>query len=167
MPSPSSNGGANGAADVAAIRTLALVGPSAAGKTLLAEALLLQSGAITAAGSLERGSTVSDYDPLERKMQHSLNAAVMHLTLGDTRVHVIDTPGAPDLVGQALPALEAVETAAVVINAATGAIREKTDRRLPATSRARTPASSLASSTWDRRQARRHPSPARSAASSS
>ncbi|HRZ60034.1 MAG TPA: elongation factor G, partial [Rubrivivax sp.] len=119
MPSPSSNGGANGAA-VAAIRTLALVGPAAAGKTLLSEALLLQAGAIKTAGSLERGSTVSDFDPLERKAQHSLGASVMHLQHDGVRVHLIDTPGAPDLVGQALPALEAVETAAVVINAAAG-----------------------------------------------
>ena len=53
-------------------------------------------------------------------MQHSLNASVLHLTHGETRIHLIDTPGAPDFLGQSLPALEAVETAAVVINAATG-----------------------------------------------
>jgi elongation factor G len=113
MPSPSSSG-------VAAIRTLALVGPAAAGKTSLAEALLHKSGAIGAAGSVERGSTVSDYDPLERRMLHSLNSSVMHLTHRDTRIHFIDTPGAPDFIGQSLPALEAVETAAIVINAANG-----------------------------------------------
>jgi elongation factor G len=126
MPSPAPNGNNNGsapgaAADViAAIRTLALVGPAAAGKTCLAEALLHCAGAISAPGSLERGSTVSDFDPLERRMQHSLNAAVMHLQHAGTRVHFIDTPGAPDLVGQSLPPLEAVETAAVVINAVNG-----------------------------------------------
>jgi len=109
-----------GASAVPAIRTLALVGPSAAGKTSLAEALLVKAGVIGAAGSLERGTTVSDNDPLERKMQASLNASVMHLTHADTRVHFIDTPGAPDFLGQSLPALEAVETAAIVINAATG-----------------------------------------------
>ncbi|TMH07057.1 MAG: elongation factor G [Betaproteobacteria bacterium] len=107
-------------AGTAAIRTLALVGPAAAGKTSLAEALLQRAGAIGAAGSLERGSTVSDFDPLERRMQHSLNAAVMHLTHQDTRIHFIDTPGAPDFLGQSLPALEAVDTAAVVINASLG-----------------------------------------------
>jgi hypothetical protein len=53
--------------------------PAAAGKTSLAEALLHRQGAIGAAGSVERGSTVSDFDPLERRMQHSLNSAVMHL----------------------------------------------------------------------------------------
>ena len=117
MPSPSSPGTAFA---VPAIRTLALVGPAASGKTSLAEALLLKSGAIGAAGSLERGSTVSDYDPLERKMQHSLNTAVMHMEHAGTRIHFIDTPGASDFLGQSLPALEAVETAVIVINAATG-----------------------------------------------
>ena len=116
MPSPQPSG----AAGVADIRTLAFVGPAAAGKTSLAEALLLQARAILTPGSLERGTTVSDYDPLERRMQHSLNASVMHLTRGDTRIHLIDTPGGADFVGQSLPALEAVETAAIVINAAVG-----------------------------------------------
>ena len=116
MPSPS-----NGASSaIENIRTLALVGPSAAGKTLLAELMLTKAGAIGAAGSLERGSTVSDFDPLERRMQHSLSASVMHLEQGDTRIHFIDTPGGADFLGQSLPALEAVETAAVVINATVG-----------------------------------------------
>ena len=117
MPSPAPNGSADA---IAAIRTLAFVGPAAAGKTSLAEALLHRAGAIAAPGTLERGSTVSDFDPLERRMQHSLNAAVMHLQHAGTRVHFIDTPGAPDFVGQSLPALEAVETAAIVISAVNG-----------------------------------------------
>ena len=105
---------------VAALRTLALVGAAGGGKSCLLEALLHKSGAIGAPGSLERGSLVSDFDPLERKAQHSLNSAVVHLQHRDTRVHLIDTPGAPDLLGQSLPALEAVETAAIVVNAASG-----------------------------------------------
>lgn len=108
------------AAEMQSVRTLALVGAAAAGKSSLAEALLYQAGAIGTCGSIERGSTVSDHDPLERRMQHSLNASVMHLTHANTRIHLIDTPGGPDFLGQSMPALEAVETAAVVINAATG-----------------------------------------------
>jgi elongation factor G len=108
------------AAEMEAVRTLALVGAAASGKTTLAEALLHKAGAIGARGSIERGNTVSDHDPLERRMQHSLNASLMHLTHSGTRIHLIDTPGGADFMGQSLPALEAVETAAVVINAATG-----------------------------------------------
>ena len=113
MPSPASSG-------IAAIRTLAFVGPAAAGKTMLCEALLHRSGVLKAMGTLERGTTVSDFDPLERRMQHSLGASVMHLEHAATRVHFIDTPGGADFLGQSLPALEAVETAAVLINAVTG-----------------------------------------------
>jgi len=105
---------------VATLRTLALVGPQAAGKTSLAEALLVKAGMLSAAGSLERGSTVSDHDPLERRLLHSLNATVMHLQHDGIRVHFIDTPGSPDFLGQSLPALEAVETAAIVVNATAG-----------------------------------------------
>jgi elongation factor G len=107
-------------ADITTLRTLALVGPATAGKTSLVEALLWKAGALGAPGSVERGSTVSDYDPLERRAQRSLNASVLHFDFAGIRAHLIDTPGAPDFLGQSLPALEAVETAAVVINAAVG-----------------------------------------------
>ena len=117
MPSPS-NGASVAATDN--IRTLALVGASAAGKTVLAEALLQASGAIAVAGAIERGATVSDHDVIERRMQHSLNASVMHLHHAGCRIHLIDTPGGADFLGQSLPALEAVETAAIVVNAANG-----------------------------------------------
>ncbi len=103
-----------------AIRTLALVGHGASGKTTLAEALLLKAGAIASAGSVEKGTTVCDFDPLEKQYQHSLNAAVVHLQHGDTRVHLIDTPGLPDFIGRAIGALPAVETAAIVVNAQNG-----------------------------------------------
>ena len=106
--------------DIAARRTLALVGPGAAGKTSLAEALLWKAGAIGAPGSVERGSTVSDHDPLEKRALRSLNSTLLHFEHRGILTHLIDTPGAPDFLGQSLPALEAVETAAVVVSATTG-----------------------------------------------
>jgi len=106
--------------DIASRRTLALVGPSAAGKTSLAEAMLWKAGAVGAPGSVEKGSTVSDYDPLEKRGLRSLNTALLHFEHRGITTHLIDTPGAPDFLGQSLPALEAVETAAVVINAGAG-----------------------------------------------
>jgi len=103
-----------------AIRTIALVGHTACGKTSVVEALLHHAGMIAAPGSLERGSTVCDYDPLERKYQHSLYSTITHLNHHDTRIHLIDTPGYPDFMGQAIGALAATETAAIVINAQNG-----------------------------------------------
>jgi len=102
------------------IRTLALVGHGAAGKTTLAENLLVKSGALPVAGSVERGTTVSDFDPLEKSTQHSLRASLMHFETNGKRIHLIDTPGFPDYIGQSIGALDAVETAAIVVNAQSG-----------------------------------------------
>ncbi len=102
------------------LRTIALVGQGGAGKTTLVEALLVKAGAIAVGGSVERGTTVSDFDPFEKQYQHSLRSALLHLETGAARVHLIDTPGFPDFIGQAIGALDAVETAAVVINAQAG-----------------------------------------------
>jgi elongation factor G len=102
------------------IRTMALVGQSGAGKTSLTEALLAKAGAIPAAGSVERGTTVCDYTPLEKQVQHSLKLAVASFDFQDHRIHLLDTPGYPDFLGHALPAFAACETAAIVINAQNG-----------------------------------------------
>jgi len=102
------------------IRTIALAGHGACGKTTLAEALLAKAGAIASMGTVEKGTTVCDFDPLEKQFQHSLNAAVVHLQHHDTRIHLIDTPGLPDFIGRAIGALPAVDTAAIVVNAQNG-----------------------------------------------
>ena len=102
------------------IRTVALVGHGGAGKTTLTEALLHRAGAISAVGSVEKGTTVCDFDPLEKNYQHSLSASVVHLDAAETRIHIVDTPGLPDFAGRALGALPAVETAAIVVNAQNG-----------------------------------------------
>src|SRR6266540_2731952 len=112
-----------------AIRTVALVGHTGAGKTTLAEALLARAGAIPSAGSVERGNTVCDFDPLEKEYRHSLNSAIVNLAWKNTHIHLIDTPGSPDFMGQAIGALAAVETAVIVVNAETG-IQLATDRML-------------------------------------
>lgn len=109
--------------DLRRIRTLALLGPAGAGKTTLAEALLHAAGAIAQPGSVEKGNTVSDHDPLERRLQHSLQSSLMQFEHAGLRVHLIDTPGSPDFSGQALPALEAVETAVILIDAQRGVER--------------------------------------------
>ncbi len=102
------------------LRTVALLGHGSAGKTTLAEALLARSGAIPAVGSVEKGTTVSDFDGLEKTFLHSLRTSVLHLDLPSTRVHLLDTPGFPDFIGQSIGALDAVETAAIVVNAQSG-----------------------------------------------
>lgn len=103
-----------------AIRSVALIGHGAAGKTTLAEALLHAAGAIASKGSVEKGSTVCDFDPQEKKAGHSLNSAITHFGYEDTHIHLIDTPGYPDFSGPAIAALAGVDTVLVVVNAQTG-----------------------------------------------
>ena len=102
------------------IRNLTLLGQSGSGKTTLLERLLLAAGAIDAAGSVEKGDTVSDYDPQEKTSGHSLNPSLAHLEWAGHWVNVLDTPGMPDFLGRALATLPAVETAVVVVSAAAG-----------------------------------------------
>jgi elongation factor G len=116
------------------IRNVALAGHGGAGKTVLAEAMLLKSGAITSMGEIARGTTVSDFDPLEREHQHSLNSSVMNLEYGGVHVNLVDTPGYPDFLGRALSVLPAVETVAVVIDARSG-IEMNTRRMMEAASK--------------------------------
>ena len=112
-----------------AIRTIALVGHGAAGKTTLTEALLSAAGSIKAKGTVEKGNTVCDFDPQEKSVGHSLQSAVVHCSYENACLHLLDTPGYPDFAGQAIAALEAVDTALVVINAQTG-IELMTERML-------------------------------------
>ena len=102
------------------IRNVALVGHAGAGKTTLFEALLSAGGAITTAGTVERGGTVSDFDPQEKERKHSIHTAIASLDSGGFHLNLIDTPGYADFRGQTLSALGAVETCAVVVNAANG-----------------------------------------------
>ena len=102
------------------IRNIALLGHAGAGKTLLAEALLIGAGSIRAKGSLARGTTVCDHDPQARRLLHSVDSTLCWLETGNAHVNLIDTPGYPDFIGRTLPILEAIETAAVVVNAVAG-----------------------------------------------
>jgi elongation factor G len=102
------------------IRNVALLGHTGCGKTILLEALLVAAGEIVSAGTIERGTTLSDYDAQEKEMGHSLTTSLAHLEWAGHWVNLLDTPGLPDLAGRALLALPAVETAAVLINAQSG-----------------------------------------------
>ena len=114
--------------EISRIRNIALLGQSGSGKTLLAEQLLAKAGVKREPGTIERGDTLADFDPLEKEYQHSLDSAIMHFDAGKAKVQLIDTAGDPDFRGQTLSAMSAVETAAIVVNAAAGI--EMSTRRL-------------------------------------
>ena len=109
-----------GAYSTVDIRNVALAGHAGAGKTMLFEALLLAGGALQAPGTLERGSTVSDFDEQEKERQHSIHSAIASVDAAGCHLNLIDTAGYADFRGETLAALAAVETCAVVVNATNG-----------------------------------------------
>ena len=113
------------------IRNVAVVGHGSSGKTTLVESLLEAAGAVVAAGSVEKGTATCDYEPEERAHQQSLWNAVASLDHDSAHVTFVDTPGYPDFLGRALPALAAVEVAAVVVDARSG-IQTATRRMMEA-----------------------------------
>ena len=102
------------------IRNVALVGHRGSGKTSLHEALLFQAGAINRLGSVVEGSTVSDHDEDEQARQMSISATLSSFHWMDRKVNLLDTPGEPSFVADALGALRVCESAVFVVNAVMG-----------------------------------------------
>src|ERR1700752_4289772 len=102
------------------IRNVALVGHRGSGKTSLHEALLFQAGTTNRMGTVVDGTTVSDADPDEKARQMSIAAAMSTFEWQDRKVNLIDTPGDPSFIADALGALRVCESAIFVINGVMG-----------------------------------------------
>jgi elongation factor G len=109
-----------GAPSIDKIRNIALVGHAAAGKTTLGEALLHKGGVINRMGNVDDGSSTLDWDEESKERQHSTDSNLFYLEHNGHLLNFIDTPGMPDYAGMALAALAGVESAAVVVSAASG-----------------------------------------------
>ncbi|MFT5422968.1 MAG: elongation factor G [Phycisphaerales bacterium] len=120
------------------IRNLVLTGQSGAGKTLLTERLLMLKGTISRMGSIEEGTTQSDWTEEEKHHHHSLRPSMLHFDHDGHMVNLIDAPGMPDFLGHAIACFPAVETVCVVIDAIKGIepvtrrmLRVAAERNLP------------------------------------
>jgi elongation factor G len=102
------------------IRNVALVGHRGGGKTSLHEALLFAAGNINRLGSVVDGTTVSDSEEDEKQRQMSISAALASFEWMDRKVNLIDTPGEPSFVADALGPLRVCESAVFVVNAVMG-----------------------------------------------
>jgi elongation factor G len=102
------------------IRNVALIGHRGSGKTSLAEAILYESGVVNRLGRVEDGSTVCDFEPDEQERAMSIGAAVTSFEHEGRKVNMIDTPGDPSFVAEALSSLRVVDAAVVVVNAVMG-----------------------------------------------
>jgi elongation factor G len=102
------------------IRNVAVVGHRGTGKTSLVEAMLFQSGAINRLGTIEQGTTASDWDEDEQRRQMSLAASLCHCEWQGRKINLIDAPGDPGFGGDTVAALRVVEGALVVASAVMG-----------------------------------------------
>ena len=102
------------------IRNVAVVGHRGTGKTSLVEALLFQAGATNRLGTVESGSTVSDWDDDEQRRQMSLSASICNVEWQGRKINLIDTPGDAGFQGDAIAALRVVEGALFTVSAVMG-----------------------------------------------
>jgi elongation factor G len=102
------------------IRNVAVVGHRGTGKTSLVEAMLFQSGEVNRLGTIESGSTASDWDDDEQRRAMSLAASVCHAGWQGRKVNLVDAPGDPGFQGDALSALRVVEGAVFVLSGVMG-----------------------------------------------
>src|SRR5438876_2016822 len=103
--------------DPAKIRNVAVVGHRGTGKTSLVEAMLFQSGAVNRLGTVESGSTISDWDDDEQQRHMSLGASLCHVDWQERKINLIDTPGDAGFIGDAVAALRVVDGALFVVSA--------------------------------------------------
>jgi elongation factor G len=102
------------------IRNIALIGHGSSGKTSLAAAFLFDTGATSRLTKVDKGNTVTDYDPDEIERKISINAAPCFCEWKDHKVNVVDTPGYSNFLWDTRAALRAVDGAAVVVDAVSG-----------------------------------------------
>lgn len=102
------------------LRNIVLCGHGGAGKTSLADSFLTLTGTVSGQHHVDTGNSLCDFDPEERKHKYSIETALVHFEYAGCRFNLLDTPGYPDFIGQAISALRAAETALLVINAHSG-----------------------------------------------
>src|SRR5437762_2924042 len=109
------------------IRNIVLVGHNSSGKTALADAMLFKTKATSRLGTVEDGTSVFDYEQEEKERKNSIDLAVASVNVQGREINILDAPGYPDFIGEAICGLSAVETAILSINAVHG-IRVNTRR---------------------------------------
>ena len=102
------------------IRNVAVTGHRGTGKTSLVEAMLFQSGAINRLGTVEQGTTTSDWDEDEQRRQMSLASSICHLEWQGRKINLIDAPGDAGFSGDTIAALRVVEGALITASAVMG-----------------------------------------------
>ena len=102
------------------IRNIVICGHGSAGKTMLVDRMLTQTGTVTRLANVDDGTSICDFDEEEKTHKYTIEASVVHFDYAGKRFNVIDTPGYPDFIGQTIGAMRGVDTAVIAINALSG-----------------------------------------------
>ncbi len=102
------------------IRNVVFCGHGSAGKTTLVDKILTTTGAVARPASVDDGTSICDFDDEEKQHKYTIEATLVHCDHAGRHFQLIDTPGYPDFIGQAIGAMRGVDTAAIVINAQSG-----------------------------------------------
>ena len=102
------------------VKNIALLGHAGSGKTTLAEDMIFEAGLIDRMGSVQDGTTMSDYHELEKERGNSIFSSLLHTRWDGYKINIIDTPGYDDFVGEVISALRVADTGVLLLNAAVG-----------------------------------------------
>jgi elongation factor G len=102
------------------IRNIGLVSHGSVGKTSLAEAMLYSAGETNRLGTIDDGTTVSDYSPDEIERKISISTSMLHLNWKNHKINMLDTPGYSDFIGEVIGALQVCDTAVILLNGVAG-----------------------------------------------
>ncbi len=102
------------------IRNIAVCGHGSAGKTTLIDQMLVAAGAVSSNPCVDDGTSICDFDPEEKTHKYTIESSVVHFNHNGKRFNIIDTPGYPDFIGQAIGAFDAADTALIAVNAHSG-----------------------------------------------
>ncbi len=123
------NGSTTTETEVADVRNVVLVGPPGTGKSILAESMLYLTGLVNRLGTVSDGTTICDFEDIEKRLGHSVSMTVASTTVRDPqllgsrpdiRLNIIDTPGHADFIGELRAGLRAADSAVFVISAVDG-----------------------------------------------
>ncbi len=102
------------------IRNIMLLGHVGCGKTSLVEALAFNAGAVPKMGSVDEGTSISDYNEDEKERKCSISTSLVSFAFGSKKINLLDTPGYFDFIGETLGGLRAVDGVILVVNATAG-----------------------------------------------
>ncbi len=106
--------------DTSHVKNIVILGHAGSGKTTLAEAMIFEAGLIDRMGTVQEGTTMSDYHELEKERGNSIFSSLLHTKWDGYKINIIDTPGYDDFVGDVISALRVADTGVLLLNAAVG-----------------------------------------------